>query len=44
VQKCLCALEAQSRPEYTAQFDAIYPKLAKQYGVLFYPFILDGVP
>jgi len=21
----------------------IYPKLAKQYGVLFYPFILDGV-
>ncbi len=30
-------------PEYAAQFDAIYPKLAKQYGVLFYPFILDGV-
>jgi acyl-CoA thioesterase-1 len=30
-------------PEYGAQFDAIYPKLAKQFGVLFYPFILDGV-
>ena len=25
------------------QFDAIYPRLAKQYGALFYPFILDGV-
>ena len=30
-------------PEYAAQFDAIYPRLAKQFGVLFYPFILDGV-
>jgi acyl-CoA thioesterase-1 len=30
-------------PEYAAQFDAIYPRLAKQYRVLFYPFILDGV-
>lgn len=30
-------------PEYGAQFDAIYPKLAKRFGVLFYPFILDGV-
>ena len=30
-------------PEYAAQFDAIYPALAKQTGVLFYPFILDGV-
>jgi acyl-CoA thioesterase I len=30
-------------PEYAAQFDAIYPKLAKEFGVLFYPFILDGV-
>ena len=30
-------------PEYAAQFDAIYPALAKQFGVLFYPFILDGV-
>jgi len=29
--------------EYAAQFDAIYPRLAKQFGVQFYPFILDGV-
>jgi acyl-CoA thioesterase-1 len=30
-------------PDYVRQFDAIYPKLAKKYGVIFYPFILDGV-
>ncbi len=30
-------------PEYAAQFDQVYPKLAKQFGVLFYPFVLDGV-
>ena len=30
-------------PEYAAQFDPIYPRLAKKFGVLFYPFILDGV-
>lgn len=30
-------------PEYAVQFDAIYPRLAKQYDVSFYPFILDGV-
>ncbi len=30
-------------PEYAAQFDPIYPKLAKKFGTLFYPFILDGV-
>jgi acyl-CoA thioesterase-1 len=29
--------------EYAAQFDAIYPALAKQYGTLFYPFVLNGV-
>ena len=29
--------------EYAAQFDTIYPKLAKQYGALLYPFMLDGV-
>jgi acyl-CoA thioesterase-1 len=28
---------------YVAKFDAIYPALAKKYGVLFYPFFLDGV-
>ena len=30
-------------PEYAAQFDPIYPRLAAKFGVLFYPFILDGV-
>ena len=41
----LCGMRAPRNlgPEYAAQFDAIYPRLAAQYGVLFYPFILDGV-
>ncbi|MFM9863051.1 MAG: arylesterase [Micropepsaceae bacterium] len=30
-------------PEYVSAFDAIYPELAKQHGVLFYPFFLEGV-
>lgn len=30
-------------PDYARAFDPIYPKLAAQYGVLFYPFMLDGV-
>ena len=30
-------------PEYEAKFNAIYPKLARQYDVLLYPFVLDGV-
>jgi acyl-CoA thioesterase-1 len=29
--------------EYAKQFDAIYPKLAKQYGAMLYPFLLQGV-
>jgi acyl-CoA thioesterase-1 len=29
--------------DYTQAFDAIYPDLAAAYGVLFYPFFLDGV-
>ena len=29
--------------DYVSQFDGIYPRLAKDYGVLFYPFLLDGV-
>jgi acyl-CoA thioesterase-1 len=29
--------------DYVQQFDTIYPRLAKDYNVLFYPFILDGV-
>jgi acyl-CoA thioesterase-1 len=30
-------------PEYAAQFDPIYPRLAAQYGAILYPFMLDGV-
>lgn len=30
-------------PEYAAEFDAVFPRLAKERGVLFYPFFLDGV-
>lgn len=29
--------------EYGAEFNAIYPSLAKKHGVAFYPFFLDGV-
>ena len=28
---------------YAKSFDAVFPQLAKKYGVLFYPFFLDGV-
>ena len=30
-------------PEYVARFEAIFPDLAKKYGVPLYPFFLDGV-
>jgi acyl-CoA thioesterase-1 len=30
-------------PDYGAEFDAIYPDLAKKYGAILYPFFLDGV-
>jgi acyl-CoA thioesterase-1 len=30
-------------PEYETKFDPIYPRLAKTYGTLLYPFVLDGV-
>ena len=29
--------------EYSERFNAIYPDLAEQYGVMLYPFFLDGV-
>lgn len=29
--------------DYVAQFDAIYPDLAKDYDAVFYPFLLEGV-
>ena len=34
---------AQFRPDYAANFNAIYPDLAKAYDVPLYPFFLDGV-
>ena len=30
-------------PAYAAEFDAVFPRLAKKYDTLFYPFYLDGV-
>lgn len=30
-------------PGYAARFDALYPRLAKKYGVAFLPFLLEGV-
>ncbi len=30
-------------PAYRAQFDTMYPRLARKYGVRLYPFFLDGV-
>jgi len=30
-------------PDYVNAFDSIFPDLAKEHGVLFYPFFLDGV-
>jgi acyl-CoA thioesterase-1 len=29
--------------DYTAAFDAVFPKLAEKHGAVFYPFLLDGV-
>jgi acyl-CoA thioesterase-1 len=45
VRVLLTGMKAQRNlgPEYVQAFDAIYPRLARDYGVLFYPFILDGV-
>lgn len=45
VRVLLTGMRAQRNlgAEYVKQFDAIYPRLAKDYDVIFYPFILDGV-
>ena len=41
----LCGMYAPPNygPQYAAKFNAIYPELAKQYGVPLYPFFLEGV-
>ncbi len=41
----LCGMRAAPNlgPDYGRKFEQIYPELAARYGVLFYPFFLDGV-
>lgn len=41
----LTGMQAQRNlgADYVSQFDAIYPRLAKEFPVIFYPFFLDGV-
>ena len=45
VKVLLTGMHAQRNlgADYVKQFDGIYPRLARETGVLFYPFILDGV-
>ena len=45
VKVLLTGMHAQRNlgPDYVKEFDAIYPKLAKEFPVIFYPFFLDGV-
>jgi len=45
VKVLLVGMKAQRNlgAEYVQAFDPIYPRLAKDYRVLFYPFMLDGV-
>jgi acyl-CoA thioesterase I len=45
VKVLLTGMHAQRNlgADYVKQFDAIYPRLAKDYNLLFYPFFLDGV-
>lgn len=45
VKVLLTGMHAQRNlgADYVKEFDAIYPRLARDYHVLFYPFILDGV-
>ena len=38
-----CGPLPTSAPTYGREFSAIYPALAKTYGVQLYPFFLDGV-
>jgi acyl-CoA thioesterase-1 len=45
VKVLLTGMHAQRNlgADYVKEFDSIYPRLAKDYPVIFYPFILDGV-
>ncbi len=45
VKVLLTGMKAQRNlgADYVKSFDGIYPRLAKEFGLLFYPFMLDGV-
>ncbi len=45
VKVLLTGMKAQRNlgADYVKSFDGIYPRLAKEFAVLFYPFMLDGV-
>ena len=45
VKVLIAGMRASSNlgPDYKAEFDAIYPDLAKKYGAALYPFFLEGV-
>jgi acyl-CoA thioesterase-1 len=45
VKVLLTGMHAQRNlgADYVREFDPIYPRMAKDFSVLFYPFILDGV-
>ena len=45
VKVLLTGMQAQRNlgADYVKQFDSIYPRLARDHNVLFYPFFLDGV-
>ncbi len=41
----LCGMMAPRNlgPDYVTEFDGLYPRLAEEYGAVFYPFFLEGV-
>jgi acyl-CoA thioesterase I len=45
IEVLLCGMRAPPNlgPDYARAFDAIFPALAAEHGVMFYPFFLDGV-
>ncbi len=45
IEVLLCGMRAAPSlgPDYAQKFDAIYPQLASEHGLIFYPFFLEGV-
>ncbi len=39
-----CGLPPNYGPDYTRQFRAVYPRLAKRHGIALLPFLLNGIP